>query len=207
MKKFKLFAEYDKEEKWLEEQAQNGWLLRSKGLFYTFVKCHPTDIYVGADYRTFKNKAAYQDYRFLFEDMGWIYLAGHRYSGEQYFMQLANGKEKEPLFSDRGSAAERYRKKAQDYLVSAAIVLAMLLVMQLLGQFDFTMLINPKQAFLTPGLWQKTGDAFWKSFWFEMPFAIIFRILPIVIEAGLLLFSFIYGIWAYLIYKKKKTDN
>ncbi|MFV0351981.1 MAG: DUF2812 domain-containing protein [Oscillospiraceae bacterium] len=98
MKKFKLFAEYDKEEKWLEEKAQNGWLLRSKGLFYTFVKCHPTDIYVGADYRTFKNKAAYQDYRFLFEDMGWIYLAGHRYSGEQYFMRLANGKEKNRYF-------------------------------------------------------------------------------------------------------------
>ena len=36
MKRFKMFFRFDREEKWLEEMAGNGWLLCGKGLFYDF---------------------------------------------------------------------------------------------------------------------------------------------------------------------------
>ena len=34
MKRFKMFFRFDREEKWLEEMAGNGWLLCGKGVYY-----------------------------------------------------------------------------------------------------------------------------------------------------------------------------
>jgi uncharacterized BrkB/YihY/UPF0761 family membrane protein len=46
--------------------------------------------------------------------------------------------------------------------------------------------------FLTPGIWDKEGAAFWSAFFFELPFVIL-RVVPIVL---MLVMTVVYVIWA-----------
>lgn len=72
------------------------------------------------------------------------------------------------------------------------------------GSFDGygKMILNPKLAFFTPGLWERSGVKFWKAFLFELPFALIFRILPIILIIGYAILMMIYLFWA--IYGEKQ---
>jgi hypothetical protein len=51
--------------------------------------------------------------------------------------------------------------------------LPLLVVFYLVDIIDFKAFINPKELYLTPGLWDKTGISFWFSFLFETPFALM----------------------------------
>lgn len=51
--------------------------------------------------------------------------------------------------------------------------LPLLVIFYLTDVIDFNAFINPKHLFLTPGLWDKTGTAFWFAFLFETPFALM----------------------------------
>ena len=59
---FKLFFvwDFEKEERWLNEMAQEGWVLDNTGFsFYTFVRCEPGEYIIrlemnpSSDYRAF----------------------------------------------------------------------------------------------------------------------------------------------------------
>jgi Na+/H+ antiporter NhaC len=63
-----------------------------------------------------------------------------------------------------------------------------------------------KLAFLTPGLWDRTGKAFWSAFFFELPFA-LFRVVPLILFAVVAVFYSYWGSKAKKIYKLKINED
>lgn len=208
MKRFKLFSSYLEEEKWLNEQSKLGWKLVKKGICYTFRKNPQQELVYAVDYRIFKNKVDYQDYLNLFQDSGWIHVTGSKDSGEHYFSAAPKQGSSVSIFSDRKSSINRYKKKAMHHFQLVSVLLCYLLAFQILKIFDLKMLIEPSRAFLTSGLWKKSGEVFWQAFFFELPFAIIFHILPILFLIGYVILMVIYLLWAvYGIKQEGKTDD
>lgn len=69
--------------------------------------------------------------------------------------------------------AARYNRYANMSFEIAMSFLPLLVVFYLVDIIDFKAFINPKELYLTPGLWDKTGISFWFSFLFETPFALM----------------------------------
>lgn len=120
MKRFRMFFRFEKEERWLEEMAGLGWMLCRKGICYNFLRCEPGRYTVRMDYREFKNKREFEDYRAMFEDSGWRHLAGSKGSGTQYFLKLSDSST-DDIFSDEGSRAGRYKRLAGAWLGIAVV--------------------------------------------------------------------------------------
>ena len=110
MKKFKIFWNFQEEEKWLADMARKGHILKSYSAFgiYTFVKEVPQELNYKIDYKMFQKKADYISYLTLFEDAGWKHVWGSRYSGNHYFLP-ENGETDTEIFSDDESAYKRYQ--------------------------------------------------------------------------------------------------
>ena len=172
MKKYKFFIDFAKEEKWIEHMASQGWQLQQKGLMYTFEPIQPEQSNIKIDYRHFKNQQDFLEYCLLFEDCGWQHITGTKYSGNQYFKQ-ADESGCEDIFSDNTSRAGRY-KRLSDMMLFMLIVFIPLVVMSFtqgtLGLGAFT---NPRQLYLTQGLWEMSGTEFLRAFIFETPFALM----------------------------------
>ena len=70
---FKLFFvwDFEKEERWLNEMAQEGWVLDNTGFsFYTFVRCEPGEFII----RLEMNPSS--DYRAFVKELGAEYIGG-----------------------------------------------------------------------------------------------------------------------------------
>lgn len=89
MKKFKIIADFEKEEQFLNNMAQKGYYLEkynSLGV-YIFKRIEPQNLCYRIDYRTFSNNAQFENYCTLFQDAGWEHVYGTRRSGSQSFFQ------------------------------------------------------------------------------------------------------------------------
>lgn len=193
MRKFRLFTNFEKEERWLSDMASRGYELIEKSLRYKFRKAEPKKSIIKIDYRTFKNQVDYQDYRTLFEDSGWKHIAGTKNSGHQYFKKVGENAS-EDIFSDVASKAGRYQRLSRVYLTFTILYFPILVALVLTDTVDISTLINPKLLYYTPGLWERTGIAFWRAFLFETPFA-LFR--------GFLFWFILVVYTLYLIYALK----
>ena len=172
MTKFKIFLNYSKEEKWLEHMSAQGYQLKKVSLVYTFDIAPPELVNIRIDYRQFKNSRDFLDYCSLFEDSGWRHIAGTKDSGAQYFKKAWDTKA-DDIFSDAASRAGRYKRLA-DMMMSISIAFIVILFpMFLTGSFQWQNFLNPKALYLTPGLWEMSGQTFWRHFWFETPFALM----------------------------------
>ncbi len=198
MKKFKVFTNMDAEEQFLNTMARQGHIFKKYSAFgrYHFDDEQPQDINYRVDYRFFKNSTDLDDYRALFEDAGWRPVWGTKSSGGQYFLpERADANDQ--IFSDRESAAARY--KALYGICAVNMVCPLIYVSILFNANRFNVLTF---GFLTPGLWEKTGLAFWQAFFFELPFVVFRTILPLFFVA----FAAVYAYWgtkAYLEYRKQ----
>ncbi|MEI3598097.1 MULTISPECIES: DUF2812 domain-containing protein [unclassified Oceanobacillus] len=172
MYRFKLFIDFEKEEKWLAQMASDGYHLQRVSFGYQFRRGEPEKTTIKIDYRVFKNKEDYIDYCTMFEDSGWKHLAGTRSSGFQYFQKMDDTAE-DDIFSDQASKAVRYKRYARISLESAYSFFPLLAIFYVTDIIDFEAFINPKALYFTPGLWDKTGTAFWFAFLFETPFALM----------------------------------
>lgn len=170
MYKFKFFLDFEKEEKWLEKMALEGYHLQSTFFGYQFQRGEPEETTIKIDFRRFRKNDDFIDYWTMFEDSGWKHLAGSKKSGIQYFKKIDDTVEDE-IFSDHHSKAARYKRYAQMFFGLAMSYLPLLIVFYLTDIIDFTAFIHPKELYYTPGLWDKTGISFWFSFLFETPFA------------------------------------
>lgn len=196
MKRFKLFNSYQAEEKWLSKQAEAGWTLVKKGVLYTFRKHSPQRLVYSVDYRTFKTKADYHSYLSLFSDAGWIHTAGSIRSGEQYFSAPSQQNGELSIFSDKESSHSRYTKKAWHSLLKALLIFVFMILSSMSNSlYDIGIIVYPSRAFLTPGIWEKTGGPFWQAFFFELPFATLRICLYVLLIGYVLLFAF-YAAWA-----------
>lgn len=171
MKKFKLYFNLDKEEKWLNEMSSKGWELYGKTIKYMFRKTPHNNTNIKIDYRNFKSKSDFQDYITLFKDSGWEHITGTETSGKQYFKKI-DETAGDDIFSDLFSKAERYKRMANIWMSLAVSCIPFSITLVLTKTVDITTMLNPKSLYYTPGLWQKTGASFWKAFLFETPFAI-----------------------------------
>ena len=200
--RFKWFINYDKEEKWLESMAEQGYHLENPFFGYTFRCGQPEQTIIKIDYRTFKNNNDFLDYRTLFEDSGWKHIAGTKYNGAQYFKKIKNSGDDdnvdEDIFSDSSSRAGRYKRISHMWLYMAVTYMAIFLPMTLNFNFGFANILNFKELYLTPGLWEMTGFKFWRQFLFETPFA-----LGRGFMGWFLLLFWIFTIFSYLLFAYK----
>lgn len=182
MNKFRCFLNISKEEKWLNTMAKQGWQLTQIGSSgYTFRRAAPEDENIRIDYRSFKSKSDRADYLALFEDSGWQYLTSSKITRCHYFKRV--NADHDDIFSDTASKAARYRRLSHMYLFLMVFFIALtspFVVIMLNGDtvtsyaqigVDFSY-FDPKTWYLTPGLWERSGMAFWFAFLFETPFAL-----------------------------------
>jgi len=206
MRKFRFFLDFEKEERWLNQMAAEGFELVGKSVAYRFRPSKPENAIIKIDYRIFKNEAHFQDYCALFEDSGWKHIAGTRKSGTQYFKKVDRGAS-EDIFSDVDSKAGRYKRMSQMYIALSLMYLPIFIALVTFGPIELNALLHPKSLYYTPGLWEKTGDDFWWAFLFETPFA-LFRGISLLFFPLTLVLYLIFGFkaeWAYR--KTKKTKN
>ncbi len=199
MKKFRFYLRFDREEKWLEAMAENGWILSKKSLLYTFQKAAPEKRTIKIDYREFQNKRDFADYCSLFEESGWKHLAGTKSSGTQYFLKSGENND-EDIFSDTLSRAGMYKRYAQAWETWFVLFIPYLFA----RGWDFSELLSPAEWYFTPGLWELSGLSFWKAFLFETPF-VIFRGIggwfPLI---GMVLCA-VMAIWSDCMYRSEKA--
>ncbi|WP_400163524.1 DUF2812 domain-containing protein [Brevibacillus sp. TJ4] len=203
MKTYKFFTDFEKEEKWLNDMARKGYRFQRKTMLgYVFEAAEPEDATIKIDYRTFKKQEDFEDYRALFEDSGWEHLSGTKSSGYQYFKKM-NDQGSDDIFSDVDSKAGRYKRLSEMWVSLAAAFLPIVVALIATDTFDIAVLRDPKLLYLTPGLWELDGAAFWRALLFETPFA-LFRGLPLLI-LPLTVASYLYfAVHANLQYKHSK---
>lgn len=196
MIKFKMFWDFDAEEKYLDDMAAQGYILKKRSIFgfYHFESDKPQNLNYKIDYRIFKNRKEFDNYIALFEDAGWRHVYGTKNSGNQYFLPMSE-KAGMDIFSDRISAAARYKTLYNICMVNVGCFICYLFVVLLSAGGDLSKLV-----FLTPGLWERTGKAFWSAFFFELPFA-LFRIVPLIFFTVVVVFCSYWGSKAKKIYK------
>ncbi|WP_208560919.1 DUF2812 domain-containing protein [Marinilactibacillus kalidii] len=173
MIKYKFFLDLTKEENWLREMSTKGHGFQNKKIGYQFEQNDTSESVYRIDYQTFKHREDYLDYIALFEDSGWIHIAGTKSSGKQYFKKDETNeafKEEYDIFSDGKSKATRYKKMM--YYFGSNFLFLISLTIVFFDESNLVKSLNPKSLYLTPGLWQSNGLSFWFSFLFETPFAL-----------------------------------
>ncbi|WP_168120888.1 DUF2812 domain-containing protein [Paenibacillus sp. HB172176] len=186
MNVYKFFTNLEKEENWLNEMAGRGCLLAEKKLYgYRFERdgsSSPAKIRM--DYRSFKKREDFEDYKALFEDSGWEHVAGTKSSGYQYFRR-ADPLGSEEIFSDAASKAGRYKRLMDMWVTLACCFIPIMAALISTEAIDPAVFQNPKLLYYTPGLWERSGGDFWRAFLFETPFALlrglVWTVFPIMI--------------------------
>lgn len=200
--KWRLFLNFDREERWLASMAEQGFALVRRNCFgfYRFRSSEPKDTLIRIDYRPFRSEADFMDYVALFEDSGWKHIAGSRWSGMQYFQRINSGAGEE-IFSDGVSKAGRYRRWSNFFFSLAAAWLPLMVVMLTSRYTDFRALLDPRLLYQTPGLWEKTAADFWSAFLFETPFALL-RGIPLLIFPAAVVFALVSAVCAAVAYRR-----
>ena len=205
MKKYKFFINLDKEEQWLNHMARSGHAFVRKSVRYEFQPAEYDGSTIRIDYRTFKNRRDFEDYRTLFRDSGWEHISGSKGSGAQYFRKV--GKEgSDDIFSDVDSKAGRYQRMSRMWLNLAVPYLPIFVALSMNGTIDSEALLQPKLLYLTEGLWDRSGIDFWKAFLFETPFALMRGFLWAFFPITMILFA-AFSLKAKKQYKLSKREE
>lgn len=178
---FKVFVDFDKEERWLNSMATQGHLVSSSGPLYAFTPVTPHSAVVRIDFQPNMSAADFDDYTTLFADSGWQHVSGSRTTGNQYFASMSRGGD-DKIFSESDANVRRYRRALR---VGSSLTLAFLFLLIVLwstGNALFeTVLSSPKHWYLTPGLWERQGWNLLGGFLLETPF-VAFRVgLPFLL--------------------------
>lgn len=209
MIKHKLFVvNIGKEEAWIGKYINQGYrLINVVYGRYQFEKCENPNVTpkVKLDFRTFNKQEEFNDYLAMFEDSGWRHIAGSKSNGVQYFEQM-NVNSTNDIFSDNESKAGRYKRISKMWISFFVAYLPVIVVFSTTGIFDFHKLYNLKELYYTPGLWEKTGANFWKSFLFETPFALGRGFAGFLFLAIVLVYAY-FGIKSLYWYRKEKNNK
>ncbi|MDY0393927.1 DUF2812 domain-containing protein [Virgibacillus halophilus] len=165
MMRLKVFFNIEKEEEWLNEQLEKGYLctnISSLGI-YTFERTNKRYV-VRLDYQDYLPKKRFVEYKGIYEDFGWNCVKGTRLGGIQYWQKEDDHQNE--IFSDRQSKGNYYKR-----LMSYSCMLGMMCLI-----FSY-LLYKDSGLYLTEGLWSMKGALFWKAFLFETPFVLL-RSLP-----------------------------
>lgn len=171
MNKYKFFIDPLKEEQWINEMQDKGYRLTDISLdfIYKFEKTSE-DYVTRVDYQEQMSVSKYEEYVSIHEEFGWEHIRGGRFGAmTQVWSKTPDGNDE--LFSDRESKINYYKR----YMKMTSGLAILFLVYSMLFLPD-----SPGMIFLTPGLWEMQGMAFWRAFLFELPFALM-RVLPAIL--------------------------
>lgn len=205
MRKFKYFIDFDKEEKWLSAMAKQGYQLVDRSFGYKFRFTTPEDATIKIDYRKFKKQANFVDYFTLFEDSGWKHIVGKKNSGTQYFKKIGEESD-DDIFSDKVSKAGKYKRLSETFIEMAICYIPILVALIATDVINFDVLVNPKELYLTQGLWDMNVGLFWKAFLFETPFALVRGFVWLFFPVAIILYFF-FGYKAQKLYEKSSLDD
>lgn len=207
MRRIRFFTKLEEEEKWLNDMARQGYLLTRKTLLgYVFEPCGTTNAIIKMDYRIFKKRDDFEDYRALFEDSGWEHIAGTKSSGYQYFKKVDKDQGSIDIFSDVNSRAGRYKRLSDMWATLVCCFIPLMSAVISSGAMDMGVLRDPKALYQTPGLWDLSGEAFWSAFLFETPFALFRGFFWLFIPAMIAMYLYFLYI-ANKQYNKMQEDN
>ncbi len=100
--------EDEKEEKWLEQMAAEGWKLISVAPYvYHFERSAPEKVVFRLDYKLTNDKD-YQEYLGLFKDSGWELFA--TFSNWHYFKINPENHETPEIYNSGKAKAQKYRR-------------------------------------------------------------------------------------------------
>ncbi|WP_242217934.1 DUF2812 domain-containing protein [Bacillus cereus group sp. BfR-BA-01380] len=198
MKKYKLFTNILNEQIWLNDMLSQGYTCTGVNLLggYTFEKTNVKKV-MRLDCRDCMSKEKYNEYIATHEEFGWEHVSGSRFGRIQYWQKKEDGRDE--MFSDQASQFAFYRR-LMNYSLGLVVILFIYINMLVDGPF-FSHLLNPKASYLTEGLWEKEGTAFWSAFLFETPFA-MFRFLP----PWMCIIAVFFFLYSYSQYNKKKKE-
>ncbi len=177
--------------------ATKGYEFVGKSFTYQFRPTEPENVNIRIDYRKFKSKEDVIDYITLFEDCGWKHIAGTKNSGTHYFKKVSESAD-EDIFSDPDSRAFRYKRLSNMYMTLAICYLPILIALISQDYLYASALLNPKELYYTPGLWEKAGMDFWGAFLFETPFVLL---------RAIVVFCFPIMVMLYFIFSIKADQN
>lgn len=169
MKKLRIFSNAQKEEQWLNKMLQKGWQLNRVNAFnmYSFEKTSNKVQIVRLDCQSFASEQKFQQYKALYEEFGWVHVGGSRGSTLQYWLNPTN--KDDLLFSDQSSEKHYFQRLSKTYGTFAFFFLFLTFCLfKNSAQF-----LSIKDAYYTPGLWDKNGFDFLGAFLFETPFAFL----------------------------------
>jgi hypothetical protein len=104
-----IFAwEDEKEEKWLEQMAAEGWMLISVAPYvYKFQRSEPEKVVFRLDYKNTLDKD-YQEYLTIYKDAGWEIFA--TFANWHYFKIKPENNEVPEIFNSGKVKAQKYRR-------------------------------------------------------------------------------------------------
>ncbi|MED4653252.1 DUF2812 domain-containing protein [Bacillus pseudomycoides] len=198
MKKFRLFTNVLNEQFWLNDMLAQGYTCTSVNPFgvYTFKKTNIKKV-MRLDYQDYMSKEKYGEYVAIHEDFGWEHVYGSRFGSMHYWQKEEDGRDE--MFSDQTSRVAFY-KRLSNYSFTCAMMSFMYTIVLFNGP-SFIRLFNPKVSYLTEGLWEKEGTAFWSTFLFETPFAMLRFLSP-----WIFIIAFLFFLYSYSQYNKKKKE-
>jgi hypothetical protein len=142
-KKRKYFDNFMKEEQWLQQMLQDGWILQEYtndnpieyGSKYLFTRVHTEDEKKGTykiDFHSFSTKEEFDEYTSLFEDAGWKALTRHqKHTKHIFYTNLPDARK--DIFSDIESYIEREERKIASSLKHVKISIGVTFITFLLG--------------------------------------------------------------------------
>lgn len=145
MTKFKIFADPEKEEKWLDEMSENGYILRSVNPSFGIYRfdINPDKQFkpkTRVDFRCLK-AGDKEEYLEIFKQSGWENIYSSSFTDQHYFVQSETIASDE-IFSDTASFADRYSRLGS-YSIAVGIFCTVvnLLSMLIPGSFEYTGLL------------------------------------------------------------------
>lgn len=128
-------ADWEKEERYLQKRHREGWKFRRVNLLgiYHFERCTPEDVVYQLDYNEegLKHKDEYVQ---MFQDCGWEYMQD--FGGYSYFRKpVSEMQGEEKIFCDDESRLDMMRRVFAGRYLPILIILVLLILPNLFGQF------------------------------------------------------------------------
>lgn len=124
-KVYKNFYNFTEEELWLQNMWEDGWVLKQysveneDGCKYIFAPAeNEVHLTYKIDFREFKGKEEFEEYKEIFEDAGWTLLSPNKqYSKHILYADSTNSQT--AIFSDQASYIEREKRRMSSSLSHA----------------------------------------------------------------------------------------
>ncbi|MFF3100149.1 DUF2812 domain-containing protein [Viridibacillus arvi] len=177
VRKYRWFIDFEREERWLNDNLQKGYTLIAKNMFgvYHFVEMQNSMKIIRLDFQRIKSAHDFESYKSQFEKVGWKHIDGKKGNSFHYWIKVKDGNEK--ISSDKESFNNIFVKLSSYYATLMLILFfSIMFVNQTIDPNPF--ILNPLKAINYTNLLSMNGFEF--VFFSAWSIGImIFRVVPI----------------------------